>query len=313
MDGKYLIMLGNLTVGSLAGSDGSYTISDGINTVGENLVLGSQAGSNGRYTISGGTLSAQEIHVGYWGTGRFDIDGSSASITVSDLLLFATDSTFTAVAGSEIHMAGASLDNWNTNETSMAGLNNLGLVFEGGSIAGVVTCEIAGQDLGATMAGLSENYALDKLILGGTDIGQVQLVDWRDSMTGAEALYVRDLDIGAGSYLDLNGHNLYYIDSTIDPSATIDYNGGELIKLLPGDVDLDGFVDGTDLSTITNNWGQSFILGREFGDLNGNGTVDGPDYSEVLSYWNPPLEPTPEPVTLGLMLLGGLGLLRRRR
>lgn len=81
---------------------------------------------------------------------------------------------------------------------------------------------------------------------------------------------------------------------------------------LPGDVNGDGWVSGTDLSIIINYWGQS--LGREFGDLNGNGVVDGPDYTEVLSYWNPPpAEPTPEPATLGLLLLGGLALLRRRK
>ena len=61
------------------------------------------------------------------------------------------------------------------------------------------------------------------------------------------------------------------------------------------------------------NWGQS--LGREFGDLNGNGIVDGPDYAEVLSYWatgsppEPPSQATPEPATLGLVLIGGLALL----
>ena len=82
----------------------------------------------------------------------------------------------------------------------------------------------------------------------------------------------------------------------------------------PGDVDLDGFVDGDDLSIIISNWGQSG-LGWSGGDLNDNGVVDGPDYSEVLSYWNPPSEPpgepTPEPATLGLLLIGALALLRR--
>ena len=84
--------------------------------------------------------------------------------------------------------------------------------------------------------------------------------------------------------------------------------------VLPGDVNGDGFVGESDLSTIITYWGQSGLV-REFGDLNGNGVVDGPDYSEVISYWNPsPPEPTgtPEPAALGLLLLGGLALLRRR-
>jgi len=85
---------------------------------------------------------------------------------------------------------------------------------------------------------------------------------------------------------------------------------------LPGDVNNDGWVSGADLSTIISYWGQSG-LGRQFGDLNGNGVVDGPDYTEVLSYWGtgtpPPPEATPEPATLGLLVLAGLTVLRRRR
>ena len=84
---------------------------------------------------------------------------------------------------------------------------------------------------------------------------------------------------------------------------------------LAGDVNRDGWVAGNDLSIVIDNWGQSG-LGRTGGDLNDNGVVDGPDYTEVLSYWNPPPpEPTgiPEPATLGLLVVGGLALLRRRR
>lgn len=79
----------------------------------------------------------------------------------------------------------------------------------------------------------------------------------------------------------------------------------------PGDANLDGMVDGNDLTTILTYWGQTG-LGQEFGDLNGNGTVDGPDYSEVLSYWGTAPEPStdvPEPATLALLLLGGLVVL----
>ncbi len=88
------------------------------------------------------------------------------------------------------------------------------------------------------------------------------------------------------------------------------------VGFLPGDVDANGSVGEDDLNMIITNWGQNG-LDRTGGDLNGNGIVDGLDYTEVLTYWStgsPPPEPTgiPEPATLGLLLLGGLALSRRR-
>ncbi len=86
--------------------------------------------------------------------------------------------------------------------------------------------------------------------------------------------------------------------------------------ILFGDVNTDELVNSLDLNIIIANWGLSGATPSQ-GDLNGNGVVDGPDYTEVLSYWSPAPEPpgerTPEPATLGLLLVGGLVLLRRRR
>ena len=92
---------------------------------------------------------------------------------------------------------------------------------------------------------------------------------------------------------------------------------GDIIPtLLPGDVDGNGYVGGSDLTALITNWGMTEAT-REQGDLDGDGTVSGPDYSEVITYWGTgsPPEPSdiPEPATLGLLVLGGvLGLLRRR-
>ncbi len=93
--------------------------------------------------------------------------------------------------------------------------------------------------------------------------------------------------------------------------------GGPEPVMLPGDVNVDGWVAGGDLSIIITNWGMTGAT-REQGDLNGNGTVDGLDYTEVLTYWgtgSPPEPPSgiPEPATLGLMMIGGLALLRCKR
>ena len=86
---------------------------------------------------------------------------------------------------------------------------------------------------------------------------------------------------------------------------------------LPGDVTGDVYVGGLDLTTIITNWGMTGAT-RQQGDLSGDGTVSGLDYTEVITYWGtgtPPPEPgaIPEPTTLGLLVIGGLALLRRRK
>ena len=91
------------------------------------------------------------------------------------------------------------------------------------------------------------------------------------------------------------------------------------IGFLPGDVNGDGSVFEDDLTIINENWQQT-ATGWATGDLNNDNVTDGLDMNIVGSNWmygvpepGEPPSSVPEPATLGLLIMGGLAMLRRRK
>lgn len=197
------------------------------------LTLGVQGSGTGIVEVAGGAFEAGTLNVGKFGRGTLRLQNAGATITVSQKLLFGSNATFTAVPGSTIFMTGSDFQNQSTNAAAMAGLANLTLVFEGGE--GVVdSFEVAGRDFGQNTNGTVLNFTLGALVLGGTNVGQVRLVDAFDNQpgwAGEEVLYVQNLTILPGSALDLNGFNLYYGSFTGDPAAVT--LGGGLLAPIP--------------------------------------------------------------------------------
>ena len=138
-----------------------------------------------------------------------------------------------------------------------------------------------------------------------------------------------------GSAFEINGAydgNLtlghYGIDTTNHVVWAVVNSAGdfESIQRLPGDANGDGHVDLTDLSTVLNGFGSTTALWSS-GNFDGAATIDLTDLSAVLNNFGatPPsasdivasgsgaIADTPEPASLGVLSLGMIALIKRRR
>ena len=106
---------------------------------------------------------------------------------------------------------------------------------------------------------------------------------------------------------------------------------------LLGDANLDGKVNGTDFNLMAANFNQAVTDGWDRGDFNYDGKVNGSDFVLLAGNFNQfasqsavsaadaeavdafaaangiNLASVPEPALVGLLLIGGTGLLNRRR
>lgn len=191
-----------------------------------------------------------------------------------------------------------------------------------------VTADIAAANAADETAGLIINM----------DPGST-LAESGDSIDGEE-----DLNVGAGAALGYDPNTGTFATVTdgdainvfVDINENDDGGYGQskniglgtkllrLVEALPGDSNFDGNVDLTDASALLATFGNASGEVWHTGDFTGDGAVDLSDASELLSGFGQTLltpsaapaaatAPIPEPASIGLIGLGALALIRRRR
>ncbi len=134
----------------------------------------------------------------------------------------------------------------------------------------------------------------------------------KDGVVGAWDIGLLQRHVGEAAYglgYDLNGDGAA-------SAADVDVLVQEILGTRFGDTDLNRRVDLDDLTIVGTFYGQPGSYSWREGDFNGDGIVDLDDLTTLGTFygWRPSgPTPLPEPATLGLLGLGALPLLRRRR
>lgn len=145
--------------------------------------------------------------------------------------------------------------------------------------------EVAGEDRGATISGLVDNFAFGALILA--ELANVELSDSFDNQLdggGAcdEALYVGILFLDTDAVLNTNGCKLYYY--LLVNNGSIPGLEEDVLPICPGDFNVDFEVNIEDLLALLADWGPCPACVT---DLDHDDVVSITDLLIFLPVWGP--------------------------
>jgi hypothetical protein len=166
----------------------------------------------------------------------------------------------------------------------------------------------------------------DQLVVNGVlDLDHDNKLEITGTLDESTSYTLASYDSLVGTFTEvfLNGSTVYNLASV---GGTHELIYGETALTLAslsappavvGDVNGDGIVDYQDLGIMAGNWNMTSGADLSMGDLNGDGAVDYQDLGIMAGNWNYGVTITgtvvPEPATMGLLAIGGIAALIRRR
>lgn len=180
------------------------------------VIVGPEADDNAGFTVYDGNIDIDNLTVG---PGGYFESVTNTAIVVNDAFTLLDGSQFASAADAAVHVKGGTLNNQSTDDSAVAGLAALELVFEGTGN----TFEVASEDVWPKATPWTDDFAIKTLhLVADAEVDLVDLFDNQlDGSLTNEAVYVTNLILDTGSVLNLNDLWLYYDSANSVINGTI--------------------------------------------------------------------------------------------
>ncbi|MBC7783360.1 MAG: hypothetical protein H7144_05925, partial [Burkholderiales bacterium] len=318
---------------------GTWTLAGASSYYGPTMVNGGELRVSAAHTPTGGSNSTLIVNSGSFAVGStgdatyFTVSSPTSDVTVDGVLRispsavtdFSTAQRFTGTGTVNVTNGTVnSAQGARVGTLSLAGGAVMNIATNGGA-TGVTKVDSLAIDATSKLELMDNDLVVDYGL--GTTVYAAVLANVKRGLPllgfGGDGTGITSAEViaqGAGG-IGLNGTMLAVIDGATTGGQVTSLSGfavpnpttSVLVKYTwRGDANLDGVVNGSDYALADTGFSGGGT-GWFYGDVNYDGTVNGSDYALIDTGFSSQTGPLPEPSMLGVLGLGAIGMLRRRR